>query len=155
MEFLVTTNSNLDTKGYGQRLASYLLPGDVIALSGDLGAGKTTFCQGIGQGLGVGIPIKSPTFTIIREYEGRIPFYHFDVYRLNSLLELEDLGYEEYFYGDGVVAIEWADLIKPVLPEDHLEVIMEYGHESGRKIWFVAHGPRTEEILKMYRGLER
>ncbi len=148
MEVTVTAHSATETKGYGKQLAPHLLPGDVLALQGDLGAGKTTFCQGVGEGLGITTPIVSPTFTIIREYAGRLPYYHFDVYRLEGIEELDDLGFEEYFYGDGVVVIEWANLIRPVLPEDHLEISLSYGGGTSRVLRFVAHGPRSEELLE-------
>ena len=103
----------------GKRMAKFLTAGDLVALDGDLGAGKTTLSQGIAQGLDIAGIVNSPTFTIVHEYnDGRLPFYHFDVYRLQQPQELEDIGYEDYFYGDGVCFIEWADLIEEILPKN-------------------------------------
>ena len=108
-----------DTQEFGLELAAKATPGMVIALTGDLGAGKTSLTKAIAKGLGVTDTITSPTFTIVKEYHsGRIPLYHFDVYRIGDPEELYELGYEEYFYGEGLCVIEWADLIEEFLPED-------------------------------------
>src|SRR3972149_9195313 len=101
----LTTNSETETKQLAKSLAKALRPGDIISLTGDLGAGKTRFVQGLADGLGVNEAVTSPTFTIIRSYEGRLPLHHFDVYRLSGLRDLDHLGYEEYFFGDGVTVI--------------------------------------------------
>jgi len=106
-----------------KRLADFLLAGDFLALDGELGAGKTTFVQGLAKGLEISEAITSPTFTIIKEYhEGKLPLYHMDVYRLEDPLEMENLGYEEYFYGDGVTVVEWAKLIEELWPEEYLKM---------------------------------
>ena len=120
-EWTITTTSPEETMDLAARLGQLVQVGDVITLEGDLGAGKTSFAKGFAIGLGVTRVVNSPTFTIIKEYNGRIPLYHMDVYRLED--ETEDLGLDEYFYGDGVSVIEWAstDLIAK-LPEDRLEV---------------------------------
>ena len=100
----------------GSRLGKSFKAGDVILLNGDLGVGKTVFSKGIGEGLGITEPVSSPTFTILQVYEGgRLPFYHFDVYRIGDVEEMEEIGYEDYFYGNGVCFVEWADLIEEIL----------------------------------------
>ncbi|MFA5389347.1 MAG: tRNA (adenosine(37)-N6)-threonylcarbamoyltransferase complex ATPase subunit type 1 TsaE [Candidatus Omnitrophota bacterium] len=118
------TNSAEETMLAGEKLAKKLKPGDVVALSGDLGSGKTTFTKGIGKGLGVKEPrrINSPTFVLIREYDGRIPLYHLDLYRLDNIMEIENLAIEEYIYSDRVTVIEWAEKIKCILPEKRVTV---------------------------------
>ena len=120
-----------------------LRKGDVLALSGELGSGKTCFTGGLARGLGVDekYQITSPTFTLINEYPGRCKFYHFDVYRLNSYTEFEDLGYEEYFSGKGIVVIEWAEKIVQVLPADTFFISFEYLDENRRKI--IIKGPKS------------
>ena len=98
-------------------------PGEVYVLNGDLGVGKTVFTQGFAKGLGITEPVSSPTFTIVQVYdEGRLPFYHFDVYRIGDIEEMDEIGYEEYFYGDGVTMIEWGELIAEILPSDRVEI---------------------------------
>lgn len=147
--FKITTHSATETQNLGKRLASKLSGGNLLSLTGDLGAGKTCFTQGLAKGLGIQNPITSPTFNLIKEYKGRMPFYHFDVYRLKSLSELVDLGYEEYFYSDGVTAIEWGDRVRELLPPDYLEVRFERSlEETTREIEAVAHGTQSEEIVK-------
>ncbi|MGI6737001.1 MAG: tRNA (adenosine(37)-N6)-threonylcarbamoyltransferase complex ATPase subunit type 1 TsaE [Anaerovoracaceae bacterium] len=117
-----------DTKAFAQQLAQDARPGQVIALRGDLGTGKTALTRFLAQALGVREHITSPTFTIVREYRsGRLPLYHFDVYRIEDPEEMFELGYEEYFYGDGLCVIEWADRIAELLPEDTLDIRLEYG----------------------------
>ena len=108
------------------------LPGQVYTLVGDLGVGKTVFTQGVAEGLGITEPVNSPTFTIIQEYEsGRIPFYHFDVYRIGDIEEMEEIGYDDYFYGNGICLIEWANLIEEILPEQIIEITIEKNLEKG------------------------
>ena len=115
---MIESYSEEETFALGQKLAENASPGDIFCLDGDLGAGKTVFARGFAAGLGITEPITSPTFTIIKEYEdGRIPFYHFDVYRIGDPGEMEMLGYEEYFYGKGVCLIEWSSLIEELLPQ--------------------------------------
>lgn len=121
-----------DTFALGEALAKLCRPGMVFTLSGDLGAGKTVFTQGLAGGLGVTGPVNSPTFTILQIYEGgRLPFYHFDVYRIADLDEMDEVGYEDYFYGEGVCLIEWADLIGEILPKNRIRVLMEKDLEKG------------------------
>ena len=118
--YQIIVNNVLETQGIASKLATYLQPGQVITLEGDLGAGKTSFTQGLAKGLGVTRVVNSPTFTIIKEYQGRIPLYHMDVYRLED--GHEDLGFEEYFFGEGVTVIEWAHLIQDFLPSELLHI---------------------------------
>jgi tRNA threonylcarbamoyladenosine biosynthesis protein TsaE len=146
------THTPEETKELGRQLGERLQPGDVIALEGDLGAGKTTFSQGVALGVGIERPIDSPTFTLIHEYDdGRIPFYHMDAYRLESAEE--ELGWDEYFYGDGAVLVEWASRIAPWLPEDITWIRLMYA-EDGRRITIEAP-PDKRERLCVQGGLNR
>lgn len=121
------TNCPKQTEEIAEKLAKSAKPGDVFCLSGNLGAGKTVFAKGFAKGLKIKTQITSPTFTIINEYlDGTLPLYHFDVYRINSAEEMEDCGYEEYFYGEGVCLIEWAELIKQIIPKNAVWVTIEY-----------------------------
>ncbi|HET7628911.1 MAG TPA: tRNA (adenosine(37)-N6)-threonylcarbamoyltransferase complex ATPase subunit type 1 TsaE [Bacillales bacterium] len=141
------THSENETFRLGERLAKRLKPGDLITLSGDLGAGKTTFTKGLAAGLGINRTVNSPTFTIIKEYEGRLPLYHMDVYRLED--GDEDLGFEEYFDGDGVTVVEWAERIADWLPEERLEVSIEHASgEDERRIAMIPAGPRYDALCK-------
>ena len=116
----------------GVRLGQKAKPGQVYTLTGDLGVGKTVFTQGFAKGLGIEEPVCSPTFTIVQEYgEGRLPFYHFDVYRIDDVEEMDEVGYEDYIMGQGVSLIEWAGLIEEILPENRTEVIIEKDLEQG------------------------
>ncbi|MCI9547493.1 MAG: tRNA (adenosine(37)-N6)-threonylcarbamoyltransferase complex ATPase subunit type 1 TsaE [Lachnospiraceae bacterium] len=120
------TGSAQETYALGEKLGESALPGQVYALNGGLGVGKTVFSQGLAAGLGVGGPVCSPTFTILQVYEdGRLPFYHFDVYRISDVEEMEEIGYQDCFYGKGVCLVEWADLIKEILPEGTIYVSIE------------------------------
>lgn len=140
------SHSPEETRQFALQLAEHLRPGDVIALQGDLGAGKTCFTQGLARGLGVAGTVNSPTFTIIKEYLGRIPLYHMDVYRMGD--GLEDLGFEEYFYGEGVSVVEWAGMIEPVLPADRLTVEISSVGEMERRICLIPHGDRFKSLCK-------
>jgi len=120
---IIETNSDKDTFEFGKQLGEKVEPGTVICLDGDLGTGKTVIAKGIAAGLGVKEPVSSPTFTVIKEYtEGRLPFYHFDVYRIEDPLEMDEIGYEDYFYGNGVTVIEWSDMIKELIPEKAMKI---------------------------------
>ncbi len=126
------TNSEKETYELGFQMGTEARPGDVYTLVGDLGVGKTVFTQGLAAGLEVAEPVNSPTFTIVQVYEeGRLPFYHFDVYRIGDVEEMEEIGYEDYFYGKGVCLIEWADLIEELLPEHYTEIKIEKNLEKG------------------------
>ena len=119
-----------DTRGIGQALAEILQRGDVVSLTGELGAGKTTLVQGVARGLGVHGPVGSPTFTLIREYPGRLHVYHADIYRLDRIQQVVDLGFDEVVDGDGVLLIEWGDAIEGLLPADHLSVELTHAAEG-------------------------
>lgn len=151
-EYRVVTRSARETKGVAKRLAARLHPGDLVSLSGDLGAGKTVFVQGLAEGLGIKERVTSPTFTIIREYFDKIPLYHFDVYRLSSAAELIDLGYEEYFFGDGISVVEWGDKITVLFPPDYLEVVFEFGGGERRALTFRPRGSRWKAAFKELTG---
>lgn len=121
-----------ETFALGQKIGREASRGQVYTLIGDLGVGKTVFTQGVADGLGVTGPVNSPTFTILQVYEdGRLPFYHFDVYRIADVEEMEEIGYEDCFYGEGICLIEWADLIKEILPEHYTEILIEKDLEKG------------------------
>ena len=129
---IVETNSPQETKELGKKMAERAKPGDVFTLVGDLGVGKTVFTQGIAEGLGIDEPVNSPTFTIVQEYEsGRMPFYHFDVYRIGDPEEMDEIGFDDYIYGDGLCLIEWADLIEEILPEKRVAIRIEKDLEKG------------------------
>ena len=126
------TFSPEETFSFGKWIGENALPGQVYTLVGDLGVGKTVFTQGVAAGLGITEPVNSPTFTIIQEYEtGRMPFYHFDVYRIGDIEEMEEIGYDDYFYGNGICLIEWANLIEEILPEHIIEITIEKNLEKG------------------------
>lgn len=121
-----------DTYSLGQRLGREAKKGDIFCLNGDLGVGKTVFTQGFAAGLGVTEPVNSPTFTILQQYdEGRLPLYHFDVYRIGDVSEMDEVGYEDCFYGDGVTLIEWPERIRELLPEHVVTVTIEKNLEKG------------------------
>ena len=147
----VMTDSEEKTRDLGQALGAALAPGDIISLTGDLGAGKTRFAQGLAAGLGVDGPVTSPTFTIMKIYEGRLPLYHFDVYRIQKIAELEAIGYEEYFFGDGATVIEWGDKIAQILPRDHLrlEIHRDFNRIEQRLFIVEAFGERSRELAKI------
>lgn len=126
------SNTPQETFELGKRLAEEAKPGQVYCLDGDLGVGKTVFTQGFARGLGITGPVNSPTFTIVQQYEeGRLPLYHFDVYRIGDISEMDEIGYEDCFYGSGVSLIEWSELIEELLPERAVHVTIEKDLERG------------------------
>ena len=132
MKKLIETFSPEETFELGKRLATDAIPGQVYTLIGDLGVGKTVLTQGIAEGLGIEEPVNSPTFTIVQVYEeGRMPFYHFDVYRIGDVEEMDEIGYEDYFYGEGLCLIEWANLIEEILPDIYTRITIEKNLEKG------------------------
>jgi len=138
-----------ETKELGIKLGNILKSGDVVCLNGELGAGKTTLTKSIGLGLGVTDYITSPTFALINEYNGRVPVYHFDVYRLENVEEIYDLGFDEYFYGKGVCIIEWAEKIERLLPKERVILDIEKGKALDERIINIkGSGNRYIEILK-------
>ena len=123
---IIETNSEKETYAFGLELGKKAHAGQVYTLVGDLGVGKTVFTQGVASGLGITEPVNSPTFTIVQVYEeGRLPFYHFDVYRIGDIEEMEEIGYDDYFFGEGICLIEWAELIKEILPENRISITIE------------------------------
>lgn len=129
---IIESFSAEETLELGRRLGMQACPGEVYTLIGDLGVGKTVLTQGIAEGLGIEEPISSPTFTIVQVYEeGRMPFYHFDVYRIGDVEEMEEIGYEDYFYGEGLTMIEWANLIEEILPPTYKEITIEKDLDKG------------------------
>ncbi len=131
MKIIESFSAN-ETFSLGEQIGKTIKPGTVISLVGDLGVGKTVFTQGFAQGLGIDEAINSPTFTIVQVYdEGRIPFYHFDVYRIGDISEMDEIGYEDYFYGDGACIVEWANLIEEIMPENHCVITIEKDLEKG------------------------
>ena len=123
---IIETENPEETFALGQKIGRAATPGQGYTLTGDLGVGKTVFTQGVASGLGITEPVNSPTFTIVQVYEeGRLPFYHFDVYRIGDIEEMEEIGYDDYFFGEGICLIEWAELIKEILPENRISITIE------------------------------
>ncbi|MEN6521849.1 MAG: tRNA (adenosine(37)-N6)-threonylcarbamoyltransferase complex ATPase subunit type 1 TsaE [Armatimonadota bacterium] len=147
--FTICTDNAEETMAFGEALGSRLGSGDVIALYGDLGAGKTTMTKGIALGAGVDAEIHSPTFTLIHEHAGRVPFYHVDLYRLTGDEDIEFLGLEEYLYGDGIVVIEWADRAPKLLPAERIEINLGYTDDDRREIRIGATSERLNEIIEL------
>lgn len=123
---IIETENPEETFALGQKIGRAATPGQVYTLTGDLGVGKTVFTQGVASGLGITEPVNSPTFTIVQVYEeGRLPFYHFDVYRIGDIEEMEEIGYDDYFFGEGICLIEWAELIEEILQENRISITIE------------------------------
>ena len=131
-KMIIETWTPEETFEVGRKLGAQAEAGQVYCLNGDLGVGKTVFTQGFADGLGIGEPVNSPTFTIVQQYDdGRLPLYHFDVYRIGDIGEMDEIGYEDCFYGEGVCLIEWSDLIRESLPEQSVEIRIEKDLEKG------------------------
>ncbi|PEC81816.1 tRNA (adenosine(37)-N6)-threonylcarbamoyltransferase complex ATPase subunit type 1 TsaE [Bacillus cereus] len=149
-KYEITTKSSEETQRLSEKLGELVGAQDVIILEGDLGAGKTTFTKGLAKGLGVKRVVNSPTFNIIKEYKGRLPLYHMDVYRLAE--SEEDLGFDEYFYGGGITVVEWAHLIEAYLPNEKLQISLFHAGDDTRKIVLEPIGDRyirlCEELLQ-------
>ena len=144
---IIETHDPEETFEVGRKIGMNAKPGQIYTLTGDLGVGKTVFTQGVAAGLGITEPVNSPTFTIIQEYEdGRLPFYHFDVYRIGDLEEMEEIGYDDYFFGQGICLIEWAELIEEILPEKRIEVTIEKDLEKGFEYRQITIEERGEEV---------
>lgn len=144
------------TQRFAYRLGQLLQPGDIVCLQGELGTGKTAFVRGLARAVGVPDAVTSPTFTLMNEYRGRgqrVPLFHIDVYRLNEPSEIESLGLDEYLFGNGVCAIEWADRIRSLLPEDCLWVSLQHYNlaDNRRRIVMLGHGSRYETLLRDYK----
>ncbi len=146
MEYKITTNGELETIELAQNFESEKFPDMIICLNGELGSGKTMFVKGIANALGIQETITSPTFNIIKEYEGELPLYHLDVYRLDG--ETNGIGIDEYFSKGGVVVIEWADTIKNILPEERLDIKFKVVGENKRVLVITPHGQKYEELCE-------
>lgn len=137
-----------DTQRLATRLGELAAPGTVLVLEGPLGAGKTSFVQGLAKGLGITEVVNSPTFTLIKEYSGRIPLYHFDFYRLQTPAELWDLGFDEYLAGEGVCALEWGERFLQLLPQEFVQISIDYGGGSQRRISLKPFGVAACRLVK-------
>lgn len=144
------TSSERETKKLAANLAMYLKPGDVVTLEGELGTGKTTFTKGLAEGLGVKRMVTSPTFTIIKEYKGELPLYHIDAYRLEYADE--DIGFEEYFDGEGITVVEWATFIEEFLPANRLNIRITHINEHERLLTFEPEGKHYKLVTNMLIG---
>ncbi|HRZ14219.1 MAG TPA: tRNA (adenosine(37)-N6)-threonylcarbamoyltransferase complex ATPase subunit type 1 TsaE [Candidatus Omnitrophota bacterium] len=145
----IHTHSAAQTRHIGSLIARSLRPGDIVCLSGNLGSGKTVLAKGIASGLGIDKDaVISPTFVIIREYRGRVPLYHFDLYRLENPDDIVSLGYEEYLYGRGVSVIEWSERLGPLMPQEYVGVHVRISGETTRSFEFSARGQRYKEVVK-------
>lgn len=143
---MITFHSEQDMIDFGERLANLLFPGAVLTLEGELGAGKTTFTKGIGKGLGISKVINSPTFTIVKVYQGCLPLYHFDAYRLEG--QNEELGFEEMFEDEGVCVIEWPIYIQDIIPAERLEIKIVKNDDETRSFFLKACGLKYENLIK-------
>jgi len=147
--FSLVSNSVEETVDLGRELGKRLMPGDFIALIGDLGSGKTHFVQGVAEGddMPPEVCVTSPSYTLLNEYSGRVPLYHFDLYRLHGDGDIQELGFEEYFYGEGVCLVEWAERLDQELPEENLKIVFSQLDETSRKIDFICNGSRYEILV--------
>jgi tRNA threonylcarbamoyladenosine biosynthesis protein TsaE len=145
------SHSEAQTRRLGARLAPLLNPGDVLALTGELGTGKTRWVQGVCQGLAVAGPVSSPTFTLVNEYEGRYPVYHIDLYRLEQSSEVLSFGLEDYLYGTGITLIEWAERAAHFLPADYLAVELYHLEDTKRRIVLKPHGRQYQNLLALFK----
>ena len=150
---VLQTRTASETIRIGKRIGGHLQPGDVVGLVGELGTGKTQLIKGLAAGVGVENPtyITSPSFTLINEYKGKVPFYHIDLYRLGSEKEVQDLGLEEYFQGEGITAVEWADKIPSFLPKELLWIHLHYTGKHTRSLEILGKGKRYEELANRLR----
>ena len=145
----ISTKSPEETEEVGYNIGKLLNGGEIICMVGDLGAGKTTMTKSLARGLEIEDYITSPTFTIVNEYEGRLKLYHFDVYRIGDIEEMYDLGYEEYFYSDGVCIIEWSNLIEDILPKERITIEIKRGiDDNTRDIIIDGTGQKYEDLIK-------
>lgn len=144
--FIITT-SEQETLNLAKKIAKLLKPGDVISVSGELGTGKTCFVKGLAQGMGISQVVTSPSFVILKIYYNKIPLYHFDVYRLDKSFQLEEIGFQQFQYGDGITVVEWGDKVSEILAFDHLEINFYYYENDKRKIKITPHGESWERRL--------
>lgn len=152
MVFQITTNNEDETKQLAFALGKLLRRGDVLTLEGDLGAGKTTFTKGIAKGLGIKRNVTSPTFTILKQYEGTMPLYHIDAYRLEH--SEEDIGFDEFIYGDGVTIIEWPMFIREYLPKNIMKITIQFVEETKRTIKLELDTEREEQVQQAFEAMK-
>ncbi len=145
--FELITHSTEETQELGRHIGELAQPGDIILLTGNLGAGKTCFTQGVARGLGIEDYVMSPSFVIVRELHGRLPLYHIDLYRLDRIEETMDLGLDEYFYGEGVSVVEWAERAMSILPKKYLLIEIRYAGDNERRFRLKPSGQRFEELV--------
>jgi len=151
MIFSILSETPNRTKKIGKKVAKLVTPGDIILFFGELGAGKTCFTQGIAEELKVKDYVNSPSYAIINEYQGKIPLYHFDLYRVNNYDEIIDLGYEEYFYDEGLTVVEWAEKIEKHLPKEYLKINITFIDTKRRKICFFPKGDHYVKLIEELR----
>lgn len=145
----IETQSAKETFELGVKIGQLATPGQVFTLTGDLGVGKTVLTQGVASGLGIQEPVSSPTFTIVQVYdEGRLPFYHFDVYRIGDIDEMDEIGYEDYFYGEGVTMIEWAQLIQELIPADSCDITITKDLSKGTEYRSITIETENRQLLE-------
>lgn len=144
--YTIHINSLKDTRALAHRLALLVSPGDVITLEGQLGVGKTAFTKALAEGMGITEHVTSPTFTIVKEYAGEIPLFHMDAYRLED--SEDDIGFDDYFYGDGLTVIEWAQFIIDFIPKERLEITLKYVNEHERELYFNPIGKHYKHIIE-------
>lgn len=156
MSITISIKNSETMSAFGRYLATLLFPGSVLALVGPLGAGKTFLTRAIAEGLEIADSrvVNSPTFVLIQEYAARLPVYHFDAYRLNTADEFFDLGVEEYFEGNGVCLVEWADKVDVCLPKDHLEIVISVTGENSRSLQITGRGERYELLLEQVKNVD-
>lgn len=147
MTYIIKTNSVEETQLLAEKIGRWVQPGMILTLEGDLGAGKTTFTKGFAKGLDIKRNVNSPTFTIIKEYQGRLPLYHMDVYRLEN--GAEDMGLDDYLFGDGVCVVEWANMIEDILPKERLDIKVYREDETSRRIELTPVGEFYESIREV------
>jgi len=146
--FKILSKSEAETMKWGGRVARYLKSGDILCLFGELGSGKTTFVKGIAKGLRINpTQVNSPTFVLLNIYEGRLPLYHFDFYRLGKQQEISAIGYDEFFYDEGVTVVEWAERLKELMPKENLRIQLYYQEENERLIKISAKGKRYYQLM--------
>lgn len=148
----IITTSERQTQEIAAQLAKRLKPGDVIALIGNLGSGKTAFVKGLVRGSGISkSKVLSPTFVLMRQYKGKMTVNHFDLYRLKNIQQLREIGYEEYFFSDGITVVEWADRVQEALPEEYLEIGFDFLDKNSRRLKFKAYGKRYADHLRDFK----
>ena len=146
--FKQLSKSENETLKLGQKVAGCLKSGDILCLEGDLGAGKTTFVKGLAQGLNIKMDkVHSPTFTLMNIYDSKLPLFHFDLYRMDDIQEILNIGYEEFLFGDGIAVIEWADKLKELLPQEYLKIEFSHAGENQRNITITPVGKRYEHLI--------